>query len=235
MSEFLSISASILSAIGAIYSMASYKKQKDDLSESYKKVVDSYATMLGRGSFSASDLMRVRHELQNILTGASEALSHISGKEIHASIKLLENDKENVNVVTFLRDQSSAPKREIFALKYPVRQNIAYATLSNDLDKDLYFVNNDLQKLEEGGFLHCGPSNNRWKNDYKSVLVVPIKGKNNRQLLGFLTFDSTEKSAFSDESACLAKSLAKVVSATLLKAFSLGDDVTTVGEKQEEY
>ena len=224
MSEYIAVVAAILSAVGAIYSVLSFKKQHEDVSKTYKNLIDSYAELLGEASTSsATDLAKVRNDLEDVITGVTESLSHISGKEIHSSIKLLEKDDEALNVVTFLRDRESAPNREILNAKYPVLQNTAYSSILKNLDKEhLYFLSNDIKKMEDGGYFYSGSRKDQWKELYKSVLVVPRNGKSKEELLGFLTFDSKDKSAFSEASAELASSVSKLVSAALLKAFSSG-------------
>lgn len=223
-SEYIAVIAVILSAVGAIYSILSFKKRRDEVAEAYKRLIKSYSGIIGDISSSTTvDLLRARQDLEKVITGASESLSHITGKEIHSSIKLFGMDNEQLHVVTFLRDRASAPSRETFSLKYPVDQNTAYSHIFKNLDKDhFYFISNNIKKMEDGGYLYYGSTNDQWKDLYKSVLVVPIKGKSEEDLLGFLTFDSKDKSAFSKDNADLASSVSTLVAATLLKAFSSG-------------
>jgi len=233
--EYLAIFAATISAVGALYSIVTYKKQKDLLSNSYQKILNNYTKMLGiKSTASTLDLMRARSDLQKVLTGASEALSHISGKETHGSIKLIENDGQGENVVTFLRDISSAASREMFKLKYPVANNSAYSSILQNMNKENgHFLVNDLRKMSEGGYFHSGSDKNNWEPIYKSVLVLPIKGKDNNELLGFLTFDSKDKSAFSEDSVSFASSVSKLISAALLgvlskdRSSSTSDDETS--------
>lgn len=222
MSEYIAIVAAVLSAIGAIYSAFSFKKRSKEVSDTYKKLISSYADLIGDvSSSSVSDLARVRQDLEKVITGATESLSHISGKEIHSSIKLLEKDDEKLSAVTFLRDRGSSPMREVFNIKYPVEENTPYSELLNKLDKEhMYFLSNDLTRMEEGGYFYRGSNNKDWENLYKSVLVVPIQGKNKEEILGFLTFDSKDKSAFTEDNVFFASSISKVISAALMKIFS---------------
>ena len=226
MFEFIAVVAAILSAVGAIYSAYTFKRQIDKVSNTYKKLIESYSELIGEDSKSSvDDLTKIRKDLEEIISGVTDSLEHISGKEIHSSIKLLEKDKEGLNLVTFIRDKDSAPYREILQVKYPVLKNKAYSNIFEKISTNKgkkYYLSNDIKDMCEGGYFYSGVKKSQWKDIYKSVLVVPIQGKKENELIGFVTFDSKDKAAFSRDSVELASSVSKLVSAALSKVFSSG-------------
>lgn len=234
MSEYIAVVAAILSAVGAIYSAVSFKRKSEKVFDTYKKLIQSYAELSGEaGASSVAELAKIRQDLEEVITGVAESLSHITGKEINSSIKLLEKDNEALNLVTFLRDRESAPYREILDAKYPVSQNTAYSSILKNWNKELlYFLSNDVKKMEEGGYYYAGSKADQWKELYKSVLVVPIQDEKKEGLIGFLTFDSKDKSAFSEAAADIASNASKLVSSALVRALSSGG--SSSGDEQKQ-
>src|SRR5262245_60115677 len=153
--------AAVLSAAGAIYSVLSFKKKHEEISRAYMEVLDSYARLLGESSTSSvSDLVKVRQDLQEVITAVAASLGHISGKKIQGAIRLLSSENGGLKVVTFVRDIESSQNRETLHAKYPVRGNTAYSIFLGS-PESTYFLVNDLERQMQGEYYNTKAEKHR--------------------------------------------------------------------------
>lgn len=197
----LGISAAAVSLAAVVYSFLHAKVKYYKVQESYRDIAAYYHEhMVGhhkKFKFDGEDIYSLRELLAPLVEQSTKAISNISGKDIRAAVKLLEQaeGKSDLNVVTFWRDSKSQKNRETLEVKYPVEQNTAFKNLLESDGYKNYFLSNKLNSASEGGYFNV---NKNWKGFYKSTLVVPLTHERNgeRVVLGFLAYDSSEENAF---------------------------------------
>ena len=104
------------------------------------------------------------------------------------------NEKEHF-IITLARDSKTVknyPNREIKRRPYKIGRNSDFSRILAGED---YFISNDLiSESEESAYINESPN---WKDNYNATTVVPIyylpKGKEVKQIFGFLTVDSLNK------------------------------------------
>ena len=197
------------------------RKMQDEIllsfSESYYDLLHGYKNVLLKTGTTNpendSDFIDLHSFAINVLDNLCSLLKTLTRQEVSACIKIIEpNDNlhfDNAMVSTFCRSTNSNPERFAHDNRASIKDNTIFSDIVSPGHCQGFFYKCDLEAydraLKKAGKQFMN-TNERWRDFYKSTMIVPIRilntkipdktGQKSYTIFGFLAIDSISKKAF---------------------------------------